>query len=118
MRRSCNQKTLNLHVILNGAELREESRRLQKRDSSLRSERQRIVFRLLFGRRYPKRVTIFRGVFTTGRMAARNEAPAGPCGDGRREERSFSGGYFAAETGFQKSGKEVLDRQAKQPGVL
>jgi hypothetical protein len=36
--RSCSQKTLNIHVILNGAQRSEESRRLKKRDSSLRSE--------------------------------------------------------------------------------
>jgi hypothetical protein len=29
---------MNIHVILNGAQLRYESRRLKKRDSSLRSE--------------------------------------------------------------------------------
>jgi hypothetical protein len=29
---------LNIHVILNGAQRSEESRRLKKRDSSLRSE--------------------------------------------------------------------------------
>ena len=36
--RSCSQKTMNIYVILNGAQRSEESQRLQKRDSSLRSE--------------------------------------------------------------------------------
>ncbi|MDO9531433.1 MAG: hypothetical protein Q7O12_04805 [Deltaproteobacteria bacterium] len=36
--KSCSQETLNIHVILNGAQLRYESRRLKNRDSSLRSE--------------------------------------------------------------------------------
>jgi hypothetical protein len=36
--RSCSQKTMNIHVILNGAELREASQGLKKRDSSRRSE--------------------------------------------------------------------------------
>jgi hypothetical protein len=42
----------------------------------------------------------FQAILSTGRMVARNEVPDGPFGDGRREERNFSGGYFAAGTGF------------------
>jgi hypothetical protein len=35
---SCNQNQIHIFVILNGAQRSEESRRLRKRDSSLRSE--------------------------------------------------------------------------------
>ena len=36
--RSCGQKTVNIHVILNGVRRSEESRQLKRRDSSRRSE--------------------------------------------------------------------------------
>jgi hypothetical protein len=36
--RSCSQNVMNIWVILNGAQRSEESRRLNKGDSSLRSE--------------------------------------------------------------------------------
>jgi hypothetical protein len=41
---SCSQKTMNIQVILNGAELREASRGLKNRDVWRRSEYQKIVF--------------------------------------------------------------------------
>jgi hypothetical protein len=38
LKRSCSRQPMNILVILNGAQRSEESHRLHKRDSSLRSE--------------------------------------------------------------------------------